>query len=66
MNEIDTSSTGRESEAELERLRRSVVRGAPLGDLAWQRRTAEQLGLHSTLKPRLRPDAEPTKDSRPL
>lgn len=59
-----------ETEAELERLRRSVKRGAPFGDVEWQRRTAEQLGLQSTLKPRgrprVRPDVEPNKDSRPL
>ncbi len=45
-----------ESQAELQRLRRSVVRGAPFGELAWQRRTAERLGLQSTLTPRGRPD----------
>ena len=51
-----------ETEAELESLRRSVVRGAPFGDLAWQRRTAEQLGLQSTLKPRGRPRVTPVAD----
>lgn len=59
-----------ETEAELARLRRSVVRGAPFGDVEWQRRTAEQLGLRSTLRPRGRPrlkrDAEQNKDSRPI
>lgn len=48
-----------ETEAELERLRRSAVRGAPFGDVEWQRRTAEQLGLQSTLKPRGRPRIRP-------
>jgi putative transposase len=47
-----------ETEAELERLRRSVVRGAPFGDVEWQRRTAERLGLQSTLRPRGRPRKE--------
>lgn len=51
-----------ETEAELESLRRSVVRGAPFGDLAWQRLTAEQLGLQSTLKPRGRPRVRPAAD----
>jgi putative transposase len=37
------------TEAELEALRRSVARGAPFGTAAWQQRTAEQLGLQSTL-----------------
>jgi putative transposase len=59
-----------ETKAELERLRRSVVRGAPFGDIEWQRRTAEQLGLQSTMRPRgrprLKPEAERNKDSRPL
>ena len=41
--------------AELEALRRSVVRGAPYGDEAWQRRTAKRLGLEATLRPRGRP-----------
>ena len=58
-----------ETEAELQRLRRSVVRGAPFGDVEWQRRTADQLGLQSTLQPRGRPrlvQDRGNKDSRPL
>lgn len=59
-----------ETEAELARLRRSVVRGAPFGDVEWQRRTSEELGLQSTLRPRgrprVRPQAQPNNDSRPL
>jgi putative transposase len=59
-----------ETEAELDRPRRSVVRDAPFRDVEWQRRTAEQLGLQSTLKPRgrprIRPKVEPKKDSRRL
>jgi putative transposase len=43
------------SAAELEALRRSLVRGAPYGGEAWQRRTAKRLGLESTLRPRGRP-----------
>jgi hypothetical protein len=36
-------------------LRRSVVRGAPLGEDSWRERTAKRLGLTSTLRPRGRP-----------
>jgi putative transposase len=46
---------GAETSAELEALRRSVVRGTPFGDEAWQKRTAEQLGLQATLRRRGRP-----------
>jgi putative transposase len=42
--------------AELAVLRRSVVRGTPFGDSAWQVATARRLGLESTLRPRGRPD----------
>jgi len=41
--------------AELEALRMSVKRGAPLGDALWARQTAHRLGLDSTLNPRGRP-----------
>jgi putative transposase len=44
-----------ETEAELEALRRSVVRGTPFGSTAWTRRTARRLGLEATLRPRGRP-----------
>ncbi len=40
---------------ELEALRRSVNRGTPFGADAWVARTAEQLGLQATLRPRGRP-----------
>jgi len=40
---------------ELAALRRSVIRGAPFGRPAWQKRTAARLGLESTLRPRGRP-----------
>ena len=43
------------TQGELEALRRSVDRGAPFGDDAWVKRTAAQLGLESTLRPRGRP-----------
>jgi putative transposase len=44
-----------QSPAELDALRQSVRRGAPFGLLHWARRTAERLGLQSTLNPRGRP-----------
>jgi putative transposase len=43
------------SPAEEEAMRRSLVRGQPLGDLEWQARTAARLGLESTFRPRGRP-----------
>jgi putative transposase len=43
------------TEAELEALRRSVSRGTPFGEERWQKSTAEQLGLQSTLRTRGRP-----------
>jgi putative transposase len=43
------------SDRELEALRRSLSRGAPYGDAAWQAQTAERLGLESALRPRGRP-----------
>ena len=57
-----------QTEAELEALRRSVVRGCPFGEASWQERTAKRLGLQSTLRPRGRPWPKPSqsKDSRPL
>jgi putative transposase len=44
-----------QSEAELEALRRSVQRGRPYGGEAWCQRTAQLLGLQSTLRERGRP-----------
>lgn len=44
-----------ETEAELEALRRSVVRGCPFGAGPWAERTAKRLGLEATLRPRGRP-----------
>lgn len=44
-----------QSKAEVEALRRSVARGAPFGDDRWAQRTAERLGLESSLRPRGRP-----------
>jgi putative transposase len=41
--------------SELAALRRSVNRGTPFGGDAWMKRTADQLGLQSTLRPRGRP-----------
>ena len=44
-----------ETEAELAAVRRSVVRGAPFGNAAWQEQTAKRLHLESTLRARGRP-----------
>ena len=44
-----------QGEAELEAVRRCVHRGCPLGSAEWTVRTAKQLGLESTLRPRGRP-----------
>jgi putative transposase len=41
--------------AELEALRRSVNRGSPYGGPSWVRRTARELNLETTLRPRGRP-----------
>jgi putative transposase len=44
-----------QSENELQALRRSVVRGCPLGDEDWSNRMVKSLELESTLRPRGRP-----------
>ena len=44
-----------QTEAELEAIRRSLTRGQPYGSETWVRKTVEQLGLESTLRPRGRP-----------
>jgi putative transposase len=46
---------GVETASELAALRRSVSRGAPFGDAAWQTQTARALGLQSALRERGRP-----------
>jgi putative transposase len=55
-----------ETAAELKALRQCVKRGRPYGDERWEGRTANQLGLESTLRPRGRQRIHPIKDSRPL
>ena len=47
-----------QTEAELKALRRSMARGTPFGDPRWQIKTAGQLGLESSLRPRGRPKSE--------
>jgi len=42
-------------DADLTHLRQSVVRGRPLGEDTWQKRTAKKLGLDASLRPRGRP-----------
>ncbi|MEQ1906625.1 MAG: transposase, partial [Pirellulaceae bacterium] len=41
-----------QSELELTAIRRSVIRGCPLGDESWSAKTVARLGLESTLRPR--------------
>jgi putative transposase len=55
-----------ETEAELQAMRRSVVRGSPLGDEAWRRDTAERLGLQATLRPLGRPRRERSPLRHPM
>jgi putative transposase len=51
---------------ELDALRRAVKRSSPYGSAAWVARTAKELDLQWTLRPRGRPRVRPIKDSRPL
>ena len=44
-----------QTKAEVEEIRRCVVRGQPYGDALWQRKTAERMGLEYTFRPRGRP-----------
>ena len=44
-----------QTDAELESLRRSVLRGCPYGDEAWSATAIESLDLASTIRPRGRP-----------
>jgi putative transposase len=46
---------GAETEAELEALRRSVLRGCPFGEASWVEQTAARLGLEATLRRQGRP-----------
>ena len=48
-----------QTEADLAAIRRSAVRGQPLGNEAWQRKVAGQLGLEHTFRPRGRPRKQP-------
>ncbi len=50
-----------ETSAELESLRRSILRGAPFGTATWSQRTAHRLGLEASLHPRGRPRKGKTK-----
>lgn len=54
-----------QTSAELEAIRRAVVRGSPFGRAPWQLRVAKRLGLEFTLRPRGRPKRE-EKELRPL
>ena len=56
-----------QTEAEVDAIRRCVARGQPYGGEEWVRRTAEQLGLESTLRAPHRPrkiaGSPPTRNS---
>ena len=51
------------SPAEEEAIRRAIQRGQPFGDTVWQVKTAQRLGLVSTLRPIGRPRASLVGDS---
>jgi putative transposase len=53
-----------ETEAELEALRRSVVRGCPFGEGPWVERAARQLGLEATLRRQGRPRKATKKEAQ--
>ena len=44
-----------QTEAELDAVRRAVQRNSPFGSPQWQQKTAQRLGLQTTLRPRGRP-----------
>jgi REP-associated tyrosine transposase len=46
--------------AELQAIRRSVLRGRPYGDEPWSHETVQRLGLESTLRPQGRPKKQQT------
>jgi len=51
-----------QSDAELEALRRCVLKGQPFGSANWIEQTAKQLGLESTLRSRGRPRRSTPED----
>ena len=53
-----------QTRAELDAVRRAVMRGSPFGSEGWQRRTAKRLGLEFTLRARGRPKKK-KDESRP-
>ena len=44
-----------QTELEVKRLRESIQRGRPFGEAPWMVRTASELGIESSLRPRGRP-----------
>jgi putative transposase len=44
-----------QTDAEVERLRESIQGGRPFGEAPWQQRTAAELAIESSLRPRGRP-----------
>ena len=51
-----------QTQAELEAIRRCVVRGQPYGGDSWRSKVARQLGLEFTLRPRGRPRKQPSSN----
>ena len=45
-------------------LRESIQRGRPFGDAPWMIKTAEELGIESSLRPRGRPRKEQAEESQ--
>ena len=58
VNEVQT-------EAELEAIRTSVVRGRPYGSEAWVEAVVQRLGLQATVRPRGRPRKRPPDEVPP-
>ena len=52
-----------QTEAEVEAVRRPLVLGCPYGSESWSTRTAAQLRLQATLRPRGRPRKKTNEDA---
>jgi putative transposase len=54
-----------QTKAELEAIRRSVLKGQPFGGEAWQKKVTGQMGLEHTFRPRGRPRIRPISATKP-
>ena len=52
------------NETDLAKINKAVKRGCPLGDDEWVKKTAKELGLEETLKPRGRPRKTPEEKAQ--